>query len=115
MSLDVSQLNILAVDLGATGARTTAAAARVVAKTAADIERDAKAFAPVDTGNLRNSISSSLRGLQAEIGPTASYAAFVEYGTSRTGPAAFMGPALDRNSGAFVDALAALVNGGLPR
>lgn len=103
--IDVSQLNQLTRQLGELGARGSAMARVVLAKTAADIERDAKAFAPVDTGNLQNSISRTVSEFSAEIGPTANYGAYVEFGTSRHGPAAFVGPAFDRHAGEFVTAL----------
>ncbi len=112
IDVDASELNRLAVDLTKAAGRIGPAAQVVIRKTALDIERDAKAFAPVDTGNLRNSIGhSDLRTvgqsgvLEAEIGPTAAYGAFVEFGTSRHGPAAYMGPAFDRHSGPFVSAV----------
>lgn len=105
MFIDVSELNRLAADLGKVPARTVAKAAAVTKVTAAAIERDGKLFAPVDTGNLRNSISSTVTGLHAEIGPTAEYAAFVEEGTSVMAPHAYMGPAVDRNTPDYVTAL----------
>lgn len=84
----------------------------VVRKTALDVERDAKAFVPVDTGNLKNSIGhSDMRTvgqsgvLEVEVGPTANYGMYVEFGTSQHGPAAFMGPAMDRQSPTFVQAM----------
>lgn len=104
-SMDMSDLNRLAVDVGRVSAKMVPLARKVLEKSSADIERDAKLFAPVDTGNLRNSISRSLSGLTAEIGPTASYSVYVEYGTSRKGPAAFLGPAFDRHAGEFEQAL----------
>lgn len=110
-SIDASEMNKLAVDLmsatGTIGAKATAA----FKKTAANIERDGKAFCPVDTGNLRSSISTSVIGdgrfgsIEIEIGPTADYAVFVEEGTSVHAPQAFMGPAADRNLGTLVSAL----------
>lgn len=109
--IDLSDLNRLAVDLAKAGGAVGALAAVVIKKSAADIERDAKMFAPVDTGNLRNSISHTITGdgrtasISAEIGPTASYGHHVEYGTSTQGPAAYMGPAFDRHAGLFVEAL----------
>jgi HK97 gp10 family phage protein len=107
---DVSQVLRLAADLGKTSAETTTRASAAVRKSALDIERDAKTKAPVDTGNLRNSIgtTTTLAGLEAQIGPTANYGAFVEYGTSRMGPQPYMGPALDANEPAFVAAMEAL-------
>lgn len=105
LSIDVSELNKLAVDLEAAPAKMVAPASKAIRKTAYDIEADAKRFCPVDTGNLRNSISTTAVGLEAEIGPTAAYAAFVEYGTSRMAPEAYMGPAFDRHAGELVTAL----------
>jgi len=103
--IDLSDFNRLAVDLGRIPAKMVPLARKVLEKSSADIERDAKMFAPVDTGNLRNSISCDVKGLTAEVGPTANYGAHVEYGTSTQGPAAYMGPAFDRHAGEFADAL----------
>lgn len=112
VTFDGSELNTLAADLGQAAEKVGARVQLVMRKTALDVEADAKAFAPVDTGNLRNSIGhSDLRTvgqtgvLEVEIGPTADYGAFVEFGTSQHGPAAYMGPALDRRSPAFVSAM----------
>lgn len=115
-SIDTAELNRLAVDLAGVDARIGPQVQTVLRKTTYDIERDAKAFAPVDTGNLRNSIGhSDLRtvgqsGVQeVEIGPTAEYGAFVEFGTSRNAPAAYMGPALDRSTPGFITAMEQIV------
>lgn len=112
ISVDVSEINTLAVDLGQAPAKVGDRARAVMRKTTLDIEADAKRFAPVDTGNLRNSIGhSDLRALtqtgtlETEIGPTASYGKFVEFGTSRMAPHAFMGPAFDRAQPGFIAAM----------
>lgn len=80
-----------------------------IQKTAADIKADAQAFAPVDTGNLKSSITYETKSLassvSAEIGPTAAYGHYVEYGTSRMAPHAYMGPAFDRHAHMFEQAL----------
>lgn len=111
-SIDASELNRLSVDLGQAAAKVGDRVRVVLKKTALDIEADAKSFVPVDTGNLRSSIGhSDLRNLgqagslEVEIGPTAAYGRFVEEGTSRIGPAAFMGPAFDRRTPDFISAL----------
>lgn len=107
---DVSELNSLAVRLDGASARAVPRANLVVRKTAMDIEANAKQIAPVDTGNLRNSIGHTMSGdstgIEATIGPTAAYGKFLEFGTSRMAPRAFMGPSLDRYSGAFETAMA---------
>ena len=113
MSADVSELNKLAADLTAAGNQALPFARVAVQKTSADIKRDAQAFAPVDTGNLRSSIGYETRELATsvvgEIGPTANYGAFVEFGTSRMAPHAYMGPAFDRHASEFEDAVGAIV------
>lgn len=108
---EASEVFKLAATFTRSAGQIGAAAALVVRATAFRVEADAKALSPVDTGNLRNSISASIEGdgrfssVSAEIGPTAEYAPFVEYGTSRMGPQPFMAPAFERNVGAFEQAI----------
>lgn len=84
-------------DLGKAAAGIKALAAVVVAKSAHDIEAKAKAKAPVDTGNLKNSITTDIAedGMSAEVGPTASYASYVELGTARQAPQPYLIPAAE--------------------
>lgn len=110
--VDVSELNRLSVDLGQAEQKIGDGVRVALRKAALDTEAQAKAFAPVDTGNLRNSIGhSDLRALaqsgtlEVEVGPTAAYGRYVEEGTSRTAPQAFMGPAFDRVQPGFLSAL----------
>lgn len=104
-SFDHSEVNRLEFDLRKAPMETLRRASVAIRKTAFDIERDAKFYAPVDTGNLKNSISTTAAGLQAEIGPTAEYGAYVEYGTSRMAPQQYMGPSFERNVPRLQDAL----------
>jgi len=112
ISIDVSEMNTLAVDLGMAGQRAGARVSAVVRKSAAQVEAEAKMFAPVDTGNLRNSIGTDIvtdgrsNVVEAQVGPAASYGLFVEMGTSRMAPRAFLGPAFDRAQPDFLTALA---------
>ena len=107
----------LRVSLEGASRQAARRAGQVVRKTATDIQADARRFAPVDTGALRGSISSDVRhargGIEAEIGPTVHYGRWVEQGTSRMAPRAFMGPALDRNSPGYVSALSQAMTEGL--
>jgi HK97 gp10 family phage protein len=105
MPADFSEVNSLAADLGKAGFSATRRAQQAIVKTAHDIEATAKQMAPVDTGAMRNSIGVDVGVLRATVGPTVSYAPYVEFGTSRQAPAAFMGPALDRNNPAFFKAM----------
>ena len=103
--VNVDPIRKLSADLRTEGHAAARRTALAIRKTAKDIERDAKVLAPVDTGNLRNSITSTVRGLTGEVGPTADYGAYVEEGTSRMGPQPYMGPATDRNAALFVQAM----------
>lgn len=104
-------LRALAADLAAAGRQVKQGARTVVAKTALDVERTAKELAPVDTGNLKSSIGhSDLRAgssdqMVAEVGPTANYGIFLELGTSRAPAQPFMGPAADRHTPGFEQAM----------
>lgn len=115
MRVDVADFNRLAADLREAGPKGRLAAARATEKSIRDIERDAKAFAPVDTGNLRGSITSETEitgsSIRGEVGPTASYGAYVEFGTSRMAPHAYLGPAFDRHAGKWHDALEQIMGG----
>lgn len=100
-------LNRVAADLSKAAIRAQVKAPVVVAKAAHDVEAIAKSFCPVDTGFLRSSIGVDLSftEVKATIGPTAEYGPMVEFGTSRQAPAAFMGPALDRVTPSFTQAI----------
>lgn len=108
MDVDLSDLNRHIAELGKVGPRVVKKAAELVTLAALSTERDAKILAPVDTGNLRSSITSTIRGLSAEVGPTAAYGLYVELGTSRMAPQAYMGPATDRAAAAFVKGMESL-------
>ena len=97
VSWDASELNALAADLGQAGYRATRKTQQAVVKSAHDVEAHGKRLAPVDTGALMGSISTDVAAdsLAAEIGPTVHYGVYVEFGTSRMAPHAYMGPALD--------------------
>ncbi len=73
------------------------------------VEGQAKALCPVDTGNLRNSITHEVEGKEARVGTNVEYAPFVELGTSKMAAQPFLNPALEQNKGniqkIFADAL----------
>lgn len=103
------ELNRLAGNLEKAGVLASSRGPAVIRKTAADIVRDAQAIVPVDTGALKNSIGFEMTGVfAAEVGPTMNYGHWVEFGTARQAPAAYMGPATDRNAPAFYAAVAQL-------
>jgi len=77
-------------------AEVGALASVAMGKIAHDIEARAKLKAPVDTGNLQNSIQAKQLGANSwRIEAAAEYAAYVEYPTVHTGAQPFMRPAIE--------------------
>lgn len=60
------------------------------------MEAQAKLLAPVDTGYLRNSISSSYSGMTATLLAGAEYSMYLEFGTSKMLPQPFFFIAFER-------------------
>jgi len=106
MNWETGELKALAADLGKASIETTRKAGQTVRKAAADVEAQGAARVPVDTGNMRTSIGTSTHGpLSAEIGPTASYSQYVEFGTYKMAAQPFMGPAADAVEPGFIAAM----------
>lgn len=61
------------------------------------IEGQAKDRAPVDTGNLRNSITHAEDSTSTTIGSAVSYSVFQELGTSKMPAHPFLRPAIEQN------------------
>ncbi len=103
-----------AAELAGESKSLRARASQVVRKVAFDTEATAKQLAPVDTGNLRSSITTQVTGdgLSATVVATASYAHWVESGTSRMAPQPFMGPATEQNTPLFYEAMGRLAQAG---
>ena len=106
----LEQLNKLAYDFRQAGLTAIPRARQLVRKTAFDISATAKTFVPVDTSATRESIDADFEDgdLTAIIGPTTLYAWWLEFGTSRMAPHAFMGPSLDIHSPEFAAGAAEL-------
>lgn len=106
----MSDLARFAADLRENADTLARRASQVVRKAALDTMADAKLVAPVDTGNLRNSITTDARpgDLVAVVEATADYAAHVEFGTRRMRPKPFMRPAQERNTPGFFEAISQL-------
>jgi HK97 gp10 family phage protein len=99
VNIDFSEFSKLTREFEKAGALLETKGSQIVRKTAFDIENDAKTKAPVDTGNLQNSIATQIEdgGLAAEVTASAHYAGYVEHGTSKMAPQPYMGPAADRH------------------
>jgi HK97 gp10 family phage protein len=63
------------------------------------VEGQAKALVPVDTGNLRNSITHEVKKQEARVGTNVEYAPFVELGTVKMAAQPYLNPALELNKG----------------
>ena len=89
---------------------------KVLRRTALAIEKTAKEIVRVDTGNLKNSITTDFEGdgrfgtMSSETGPEAEYGGYLEWGTSKQEPAPYMGPAMDKHVPSFIAALEQLAD-----
>lgn len=107
-SIDADGVARLAVDLELSAQAASQTVRKVVRKSTFAIERGAKLRAPVDTGFLRNSITSEFEGggLVSEVGPEANYGIFIELGTHRMAAQPYLGPAFDEVEPSFLAAIA---------
>jgi HK97 gp10 family phage protein len=79
----------------------------LVRKTALAIEAGAKQLAPVDTGFLRNSLTTEINEpLKATVGTNVEYAKYQEFGTRFQKGKAFLTPAFDEEKKGFESAVA---------
>ncbi|SFJ17876.1 phage protein, HK97 gp10 family [Terrisporobacter glycolicus] len=67
------------------------------------IERDAKANTPVDTGRLRESITTTSGDMEVEVGTNVEYAHFIEFGTRYQNAQPFLEPAAESNLNGLED------------
>ena len=74
--------------------------AKLVALEAVGLQAEgyAKRLCPVDTGNLRNSITHTADEDTAYIGTNVEYAPYVEFGTSKTAAQPYLRPAAQNHS-----------------
>lgn len=76
---------------------------QIVKQNTAELTQGAQRKAPVDTGNLRRSITMDLSdgGLTGKVKPTADYAPYLEYGTRFQSAQPFMRPAFNKQKAKF--------------
>ena len=98
-------------DIQKLDAQTQKECKALVFDAATDIEVQATAKVPVDTGRLRGSIGKEplSNGFGARVSANTNYAAFVEFGTTRQRPQPYMTPAFLKVSVQFVNDLKALL------
>ena len=97
MPADVSELEALAAEYKQAGTRIRREQRKVVRSTVESITSDARAAAPVRTGELQGSIEGTVRGLRGKVEASARYSFSMEYGTYKDAPQPFMTPAVDAN------------------
>ena len=112
ITVDVSDARAFAARCRTAADAAERRAVAAVRKTARDVQADAQRLAPVDTGALKSSISSTVDtfagGASAEVGPTVEYGSYVELGTSRMAGQPYLSPAFDRRIGPFTRAISKL-------
>ena len=70
----------------------------------------AKELAPVDTGNLRNSIDTQMSAEnEVQVGSNVEYAKYQELGTSRNRPQPYLRPAAEANEQTIVEIVASVL------
>lgn len=125
MTVDASEFNALTIDMRAAHGRIGRHASLALRRATFQMEAIAKLNCPVDSGHLLSSIGPAefsgdgrSGAMTGSVTAKANYARFVEFGTSRMAPSAFMGPAFDRAQPRFItevgDIAAALAAGGGP-
>lgn len=101
MAVRVKGLGRLEAKLQKIDPLTRLGASLGVAKAAAMVEGAAKNIVPVDSGDLKRSISSSgkttLEGAEGSVGTNLEYAPHVEFGTTRMQAQPYLHPALQKN------------------
>lgn len=91
-----------------TSAEVLAKTSLAIRKAAHDIEAQAKVRAPVDTGNLKNSIQASGSDVEWRVDSPAEYSLYQEMGTRRMAAHPFMIPAVEIVRPVFLAALKSL-------
>lgn len=113
--IDLTEVHHLAADLRTVETRVVPAIQREVARGGFRVQATAQVNAPVDTGDLEDSITTDIGHLSFEVGPEVNYGGFVEEGTSGPypienafgwgilvmhpgiGPQPYLGPAFDKH------------------
>lgn len=102
IQIQYPELLVLTKDLHRASDEVKDRALDVAADVIDKVRATGQQLVPRDTGATADSITSEVKAedgyIAAEAGPTTRHAVFVEFGTWKDAPQAFMGPALDRHS-----------------
>lgn len=82
---------------------------KIVSRHTIAMAKKMKEECPVDTGFLRNSIIFEVSALRGEVGPTADYAGYVNYGTRYMPANEFIGRAFNYQKALFLAEIGRLV------
>ena len=92
--------------------KAKAAVAEAIKKGCLSIEASAKQNCPVDTGNLRASITTNIiDDTSGEVGTNVEYASFVEYGTKKHSAQPFLYPAFKEYEGKIIQEIEKALGG----
>lgn len=98
-----------AAQLRAASKKAPAKVALATGKAVFDTTSNAKVLAPVDTGHLMGTIEGEVvvtgTLIEGQVTAAASYAKYVERGTSVMAPQPYMGPAFEKHSAKWVEAM----------
>ena len=110
-----AEFELIARNLNNASRQVMPKARQAMKKALGDIASGAKNRAPVDTGALRNSVTTQTQGnrdyARGEVGPTVHYGGFVERGTSRTRAQPYLRPATDAVLPGYEQALGQITDG----
>ena len=95
------KLEVFADNTAAVKGGLQSAFARALERIGLQAEGYAKDLCPVDTGNLRNSITHTSDGKAAYIGTNVTYGKYVELGTVKMAAQPFLRPAAADHAGTF--------------
>jgi HK97 gp10 family phage protein len=110
ITIDVEGVEAVVGALNLADGKIKEGAAAGVAEGGKIVEAAAKGMAPVRTGALRGSISSSAAGLTAIVFAGVHYAPYVEFGTYKMAAQPYMAPALSSSASAVISAIAAKIS-----
>lgn len=110
MSVSVSGTDSLRAKLANAGPKIRKAAGEVVESETLEIADDMRAAAPVDTGELRDSIQSTADDVRGFAWADARHAVFVEFGTKSAPEQPFILPTAEKHRRPYVRNMSVRIN-----